>query len=204
VALPARVLVAQPSTLTGSIGIFGGKFVTGGLYEKLGARIEAVSNGKHAEMNSPARPFNADERKKFEEQLQAFYDQFVEKVAESRRSTPERIDQLAQGRVWTGRQAKDNGLVDQLGGLNQAIAIAKERAKIPADSEVEIAVYPQPRSLYEILAEQLAGRQQAMIGRWLADNLSETELEALRALRSPFALFRRGEALALMPAIFVR
>src|SRR5207302_9847659 len=88
IAMPAQVIVAQPSTLTGSIGIFGGKFVTGGLYEKLGAHIEATSIGRNAEINSPARPYNPGELKKLQEQLQAFYDQFVEKVADSRRSTP--------------------------------------------------------------------------------------------------------------------
>ena len=82
IAMPAQAIVAQPSTLTGSIGIFGGKFVTGGVYEKLGAHIESTSIGRHAEINSPARPYNADETKKLQEQLQAFYDQFVEKVAD--------------------------------------------------------------------------------------------------------------------------
>ena len=119
IALPAQVIVAQPSTLTGSIGIFGGKIVTGGVYDKLGARIESTSIGKHAEIESPVRPYNPDEVKKLDEQLQAFYDQFVEKVATSRRSTPEKIDAMAQGRVWTGRQAKDRGLVDALGGLDR-------------------------------------------------------------------------------------
>jgi protease-4 len=142
IAMPAQVIVAQPSTLTGSIGIFGGKFVTGGVYEKLGARIESTSIGKHAEINGPARPYNAEELAKLQEQLQSFYDQFVEKVAESRHSTPEKIDALAQGRVWTGRQAKQNGLVDELGGLDRAVAVAKQRAKIAADSDVELVVYP--------------------------------------------------------------
>ena len=81
--------MAQPSTLTGSIGIFGGKFVTGGVYEKLGAKIESTSIGKHAEINGPARPYNPEELAKLQEQLQSFYDQFVEKVAESRHSTPD-------------------------------------------------------------------------------------------------------------------
>src|SRR2546421_12687300 len=93
IAMPAHVIVAQPSTLTGSIGIFGGKIVTGGVYEKLGAHIQSTSIGKHAEMESPARPFNAEELKKVEEQLQAFYDQFVEKVAAARRRTPRKSEQ---------------------------------------------------------------------------------------------------------------
>src|SRR5262249_49780323 len=91
IALPAPVIVAQPTTLTGSIGIFGGKIVTGGVYEKLGARIQSTSIGRHAEIESPARPYSADELRKLDEWLQTFYDQFVEKVAESRHSTPEKI-----------------------------------------------------------------------------------------------------------------
>jgi protease-4 len=205
IAMPAQVIVAQPSTLTGSIGIFGGKFVTGGAYEKLGAHIESTSIGRHAEMESPARPYNADELKKVQEQLQSFYDEFVEKVAQSRRSTPERIDQIAQGRVWTGRQAKEIGLVDELGGLARAIAVAKERAKIAADSDVEIVVYPPRKSFYEIISEEFSGaREQAAVNAWLSANLSTTELDILRTIRGPATMFRRGEPLALMPFTFVR
>ncbi len=208
IAMPAQVIVAQPSTLTGSIGIFGGKFVTGGVYEKLGAHIESTSVGKHAEINSPARPYNPEELKKLQEQLQSFYDQFVEKVAESRHSTPEKIDALAQGRVWTGRQAKQNGLVDELGGLDRAIAVAKQRAKIAADSDVEIVVYPPRKSFYELLSEQFNGSSESMqslaVGEWLNANLSKGEIEALRVMRGPFAMFRRGEPLALMPVTFLR
>jgi protease IV len=205
IAMPGQVIVAQPSTLTGSIGIFGGKFVTGGLYEKLGAHIESTSIGKRAEINGPARPYNPDEVKKLQEQLQAFYDQFVEKVADARHSTPEKIDAIAQGRVWTGRQAKQNGLVDELGGLDRAIAIAKQRAKIAADSDVEIVAYPPRKSFYELLSEQISGSSDSMaVAAWLSANLSEGEIDALRIMRGPLALFRRGEPLALMPFTFVR
>jgi protease IV len=205
IALPAQVIVAQPSTLTGSIGIVGGKFVTGGVYEKLGAHIESTSIGKRAEMNSPARKYNPDELSKVEEQLQAFYDQFVEKVADSRHSTPEKIDAIAQGRVWTGRQAKQNGLVDQLGGLTSAIAIAKQRAKIAAGSDVEIVVYPPRKSFYEIVSDQFSGGGESVaVSAWLAANLSKGEIEALRAMRDPFAIFKRGEPLALMPFTYLR
>src|SRR6266853_446513 len=205
IALPAEVIVAQPSTLTGSIGIFGGKIVTGGVYEKLGANIGSTSIGRHAEIDSPARPFNAEELRKVQEQLQAFYDQFVEKVAASRHTSPEKIDQVAQGRVWTGRQAKQNGLVDVLGGLDAAIAIAKQRAKLAADSEVELVVYPPRKSFYELVADQFNGSgDQLAISTWLAANLSKGELQALRVMRGPMAMFRRGEPLALMPMSFLR
>jgi protease-4 len=205
IAIPAQVIVAEPSTLTGSIGIFGGKIVTGGVYEKLGAHIESTSVGRHAEINSPVRPFNQEELKKLQEQLQAFYDQFVEKVADSRHSTPEQIDMLAQGRVWTGRQAKQNHLVDELGGLDRAIAIAKQRAKLPADGEVEIVVYPPKRSFYEVLTDSLTGsNDSAAVSAWLTASLSSDERDALRTIRGPLSLFRRGEVLAMLPWTYVR
>ena len=205
IATPAEVIVAQPSTLTGSIGIFGGKIVTGGLYENLGARVESTSIGKHAEIGSPVRRYNPDEVAKLNVQLQAFYDQFVEKVATSRRSTPEKIDALAQGRVWTGQQAKERGLVDALGGLERAIELTKQRANIPAESEVELTIYPPRKNLFEILSEQLSGTNQSLQARrWLSATMSEGELEVLRTMRGPLTLFRRGEPLALMPFRFLR
>jgi protease IV len=205
IAMPAQVIVAQPSTLTGSIGIFGGKVVTGGVYEKLGAHIESTSIGRHAEINSPVRPYNAEELKKLQEQLQAFYDQFVEKAADSRHTQPEKIDAIAQGRVWTGRQAKQNGLVDELGGLDRALIVAKQRAKIPVESEVELVVYPPRKSFYELVSDQLSGAgEQMAVSAWMSANLTKGELEALRTLRGPLAMFHRGEPLALMPFVFLR
>jgi protease-4 len=204
IALPAQVIVSQPSTLTGSIGIFGGKIVTGGVYEKLGAHIDSTSIGRNAEINSPARRYNPEELGKLQEQLQAFYDQFVEKVADSRHSTPEKIDAIAQGRVWTGRQAKENGLVDQLGGLDQAIAIAKQRAKLPADRDVELVVYPPRKSFYELVTEQFSGGDSNAVTAWMSANLSPGELDALRTIRGPFAIFKRGEPLALLPWTYIR
>ncbi len=206
IAMPAQVIVAQPATLTGSIGIFGGKIVTGGIYEKFGAHIESTSIGKNAEIDSPVRPFNPSELKKVQDELQAFYDQFVEKVAQSRHTTPEKVDAIAQGRVWTGRQAKDNGLVDALGGLDTAIAIAKQRAKLAVDADVELVVYPPRKSFYELLSEQFGGgaSDKLAMSSWLAANLSKGEIEGLRMMRGPLAMFRRGEPLALMPMSFLR
>src|SRR6266540_2439013 len=196
IAMPAQVIVAQPSTLTGSIGIFGGKFVTGGVYEKLGARIESTSIGRHAEINSPARRYNPEELKKLQEQLQAFYDQFVEKVADSRHTQPEKIDAIAQGRVWTGRQAKEIGLVDELGGLERAVALAKQRAKIAQDAEVELVIYPPKKTFYDIVRDPFGSADRAST---LATLLGFTNPKAIQALAAPLQVFRRGEPLALMP-----
>jgi protease-4 len=202
IAIAAPDIVAEPGTLTGSIGIYGGKIVTGGTYDKLGMNVESVSNGAHAEMNSPVRPYSDADRAKVEEQLKAFYDQFVEKVAAARHMTPEAVDAIGQGRVWTGRQAKGLGLVDALGGLDRAVALAKERAKIPAGEQVEIVVYPPKRSLYDLLTSSLLGTGDARVE--LAALLGVGDRRAAAALTAPLRLFRRGEPLALMPMAYMR
>jgi protease-4 len=201
IAIPADAIVAQPGTLTGSIGIFGGKIVIGGTLGKVGIGTETVTSGANADMYSPFTPFTAPQRAKVEEFMQDFYKGFVGKVAESRKTTPEAIHAVAQGRVWTGRQALAHGLVDRLGGLDAAVALAKERAKIPADEDVQLVVYPERRSVFDVLSEQFGGTGSA--GLW--SMLSGTsERRAVAALSAPTRLFRRGEPLALMPFTFVR
>ena len=202
IAMAAPHIVAEPGTLTGSIGIFGGKVALGGTYNKLGANVESVTSGRHADIYSPVRPFNEEERVKLGEQLQAFYDQFVEKVAASRKMAPERVDAVAQGRVWTGRQARQVGLVDELGGLRRAVAVAKQRAKIAADAEVELVTYPPRRSFYDLLTSPFsasahaAGR--ASLPAW-AGWLGIRDARAFGIVAAPATLFRAGEPLALMP-----
>ena len=204
IGMPAQVIVAQPATLTGSIGIFTGKIVTGGTFQKLGANVEGLSVGRRAQMNSSARRYTPDERAKVEEQMQAFYDQFVEKAASARHTTPEKIDAVAQGRVWTGQQARQHGLVDVLGGLDTAVMIAKQRAMIPADEEVELVIYPPRRTFYEMLADQFVGATAGLGVNPLGLVLGRSEQRAIAAITAPLRLFRRGEPLALMLYAFVR
>jgi protease-4 len=208
IAAAGDIIVAQPGTLTGSIGVYTGKFVTGGSLAKLGANIEAVSQGTHAEMYSPDRPFTNEERAKVQESMQVTYDEFVERVAESRHTTAEKIDQVAQGRVWTGQQARHIGLVDELGGLNVAIRAAKLRAHIPLDEEVQLVVYPRSRSFYEVLSEQFGSPMGELRAQGTAETLmsllGSRERQSLAALLAPSRLFRSGERLAHMPYVFVR
>jgi protease-4 len=208
VAIAAPQIVAQPATLTGSIGIFGGKVITGGTYAKLGANIEALSIGKNAEMESPARPFSDSERKKLREELHEFYAQFLAKVAASRKMPIARVEELARGRVWTGQQAKANGLVDALGGLDQAIALAKKRAGIGAGTEVELVNYPPRKTLFELIAQRLSGsnsqRSMPLDLDLVAAMVGAGDRQALGLLTAPMRLFRRGEPLALMPVGFLR
>ncbi len=210
IAMPGHAIIAQPGTLTGSIGIFSGKFVTGGTFKKLGANIEGVSSGKFADMQSPVRPYSAEERAKVEEQMQAFYDGFIEKAATARKTTPEKIDAIAQGRVWTGRQALANGLVDKLGGLDTAVALAKERAKISPTQDVDLVVYPPKKSFLEVLSESMGRTQQdaallrSVDAQAVLHMLRPSERRALIDLMAPFRLVQRGEPLALMPYVFTR
>ena len=174
VAIAAPSIVAQPATLTGSIGIYGGKFITGGTYDKLGANIESVIIGRNAGLESPDRPFTDSERAEAARaDARRSTDGFVQKVATSRKMPVEQVDQLAQGRVWTGAQARQHGLVDALGGLDRAIALAKERAGISPETEVEVVNYPPRKSLAELLVEQLSGSERSSDGsrcsRWCLD-----------------------------------
>ncbi|MGH9221338.1 MAG: S49 family peptidase, partial [Vicinamibacterales bacterium] len=208
IALGGDAIVAQPGTLTGSIGVYTGKFVTTGSLEKLGANIESTSDGKYAEIYSPDRRFTAEERSKVQESMQLVYDQFIERTAAARHMPPEKVDEVAQGRVWTGDQAKQIGLVDEIGGLYKAIDLAKQRARIAADEEVQFVVYPKRRSFYEVLAEELpspVGRlRTAHAADALLQILGPRERKALAAVLAPSRLFRTGQVLAHMPYVFVR
>lgn len=208
IALAGDAIVAQPGTLTGSIGVYTGKFVTAGSFEKLGANLESVSRGQQAEMYSPDRRFTPEERQKITESMQSVYDQFVERTAAARQMSPEKVDEVAQGRVWTGEQARQLGLVDELGGLYTAIGLAKQRARIPADEEVELVVFPPRRSVYEVLADELQSPLGRLQERSAADAmlqlLGPRERKALSALLAPSRLFRSGQVLAHMPYVFVR
>ena len=199
ISMPAQVIVAQPATLTGSIGVYMGKIALGGTLNKVGVTTATVATGANADIYSPFETFSPTQRARLQDHIQGFYENFVEKAAESRKMTPERIDAVAQGRVWTGRQAREHGLVDALGGLDVAVRIAKERARIPADEDVELVAYPRRRSLYEAISDQFGGG----VNVWsvLAGG---AEQRAVSALTAPVRLFRRGEPLALMPYAFLR
>ena len=197
IAMGADAIVAQPATLTGSIGVVGGKISTGGAYEKLGVAIEPVSRGRFAEIYSPATRFSDAERAKMQTHVDALYETFLEKVAEGRQTTRDAVHAVAQGRVWTGRQALEHGLVDELGGLSRAIDLAKERAGIDPDDEVRLVVYPRPKSFFEMIDEGFP-----MAGVLGALGVLPAEAEIVGRATAPARLFRPGEPLAIMPGAF--
>jgi protease-4 len=128
IACPADVIVAQPTTLTGSIGVVGGKAVVSGLMDKVGLSTGAVSRGARARMYSARVGFTDDDRELMSKFLDRIYDDFVGKVAAGRSMTRDQVHEIAKGRVWTGADGARNGLVDSLGGMKEALAIARERA----------------------------------------------------------------------------
>ena len=154
ISASAAKIIAQPSTITGSIGVVAGKPVMRGFYDWLGISNEYVLRGKNAGMFRETEKFSDDERAKFEEWIKTtYYQDFVPKVAKGRNKDAQYIDSIAQGRVWTGGQAKGNGLVDDFGGLDKAIEVAKQLAKIPADKGVERVILPYPTTfLQELLS----------------------------------------------------
>ncbi len=153
VAMGADAIVAEPGTITGSIGVFGGKFSLRGLYDKLGLSKEIVSRGRNAALFTDYRPWSDEERAHVRGLMTAFYREFVSKVAERRGRSFEEIHAVAQGRVWSGSEAVERGLADRLGGLGEAVALAKERAHVAADQEVALQVLPEPRGFWEMLSE---------------------------------------------------
>ena len=144
IACPADVIVALPATLTGSIGVFGGKFVVNDLLERMGLTTGTVEQGARSLMYSARRGFREDERARLAATIDAVYDDFVTKVAEGRRRTVPEIEAVARGRVWTGRDAIRVGLADELGGLRHAVRIARTRADLPDDAPVLHAVHVPP------------------------------------------------------------
>jgi protease-4 len=139
IAAPADVIVAQPGTITGSIGVFMGKPVLRELFGRAGIATDTVADGAGAgiaTMFSSSRPFSEAEWARINEWLDAVYADFTQKVADGRRLSAERVHELARGRVWTGADAIANGLADEAGGLREAIAIARKRAGLPADAPV--------------------------------------------------------------------
>jgi protease-4 len=143
IAAPADVIVVQPGTITGSIGVFMGKPVLRELLGRAGVTTDSITDGTgaaSATMFSSSRPFSDDEWARINAWLDAVYADFTDKVASGRRMSAERVHELARGRVWTGADAIANGLADEAGGLREAIAIARKRAGLPADAPVRI--YP--------------------------------------------------------------
>jgi protease-4 len=155
VAMHADRIVAQPATITGSIGVFTGKLLTSGLTDKLGVSFDEAHAGQHAGIWSASRDFSPTEWARVQAILDRIYDDFTTRVAEGRKLPRERVLELAKGRIWTGEDAKAHGLVDELGGFPTALRLAKQAAGIPEKDKVKLKLFPARRTaLATLLGEE--------------------------------------------------
>jgi protease IV len=151
IAMTGDPVLAYANTLTGSIGVFYGKVNLKGLYDKIGVKKELLTRGRFADIDSENGPLTDEERAKLKMEIEEFYQGFVQRVSDGRKRPYDQIEPLAQGRVWLGSQAKQNGLVDEIGGLDRAVELVKQRAKIGASEKVTLVSYPPRRSLFDLL-----------------------------------------------------
>jgi protease-4 len=193
-AMSGDTIIAYPGTETGSIGVVFGKPNLHGLYDKVGVTKDQISRGRFALLDSDYQSLDAAGRAKLREGIDADYHDFVAKVAAARRKTPAEIEPIAQGRVWMGDQAKANGLVDELGGLDRAVQLARQKAKIPLSAKVNIVLYPGKRSIFDLLFKSSADSEADAM-------LSRAGLEPLRAAwhDDRLRLWMRGGMLRMMP-----
>src|SRR5947209_5057119 len=204
ISMGANKIVAEPLTFTGSVGVFAYKPVIKGFYDWIGVTSQYLTRGTNAGMFRETDKFTDDERKKFQSQLDNFYwNDFLPKVAEGRHFPDVKaVDQIAQGRVWTGAQGRENGLVDEFGGLDRAVEVAKELAQIPADKQVRRVIYPAPRTFIQQIfsgEDEDSASVRAERQRMALINSLPKEMRPVFRQAAMFDRFQQGQMLAIMP-----
>jgi protease-4 len=195
ISMGAKKVYANPGTLTGSIGVLGGKLALGGLYEKVGLTTDVISRGKNAGILSSTNPFTLSERKAMETLMAEVYDQFLDKVLENRAAagkkfTRKQLIDLAEGRIWTGKQAMDRGLIDALGTFEDAVADAKAMGGLARDADVDFLILPKPHSFLDSLMEgdsplgMLSSKELSALSRLPEVAAHAQHLDAMLQMRS--------------------
>jgi len=201
VAAAADKIVAEPATLTGSIGVLAGKLVVSDLFQKLGMSTDSAQIGANAAMYSSTSDFSARAHSRLEAFLDETYRGFKDHVATGRHMTQEEVEEVAKGRVWSGEDAKTRRLVDELGGSAVALRLAKEAAKLAPDAAVKLTVFPREKEPFEIILDRLVGKERD------GDDGSASSGSIERSLRAAQPLLQRLETLLdnsgvlTMPAI---
>ena len=173
ISMAARHIISQPSTITGSIGVIFGKFDLEGLYEWLGITIDQVKTSPNADIFSSLTSLTDDQRQMVESWMETIYDTFVQKAADGRNQTYQELEPKARGRIYTGVQAREIGLVDELGGLPEAMDQMKQVLGLEEDEDIELVLYPRPKSLFEALAggDFFGIRQPDSLTQWLQEQV---------------------------------
>ncbi len=186
-AMTGDQIIAYPNTLTGSIGVFFGKVNLKGLLDKLGVAQTVLTRGKFSDIDDPGRPLTDEERGKLRREIEVFYRDFVERVASARKRPYDQVEPLAQGRAWVGTAAKQNNLVDELGGLDRAVELVKQKANIPTSEKIALVTYPPHRTLWDLVFNR-------------SDESATIESMLVRSAPNfPIRSLIRGGILSLMP-----
>jgi protease-4 len=189
-AMTGDTIVAYPETETGSIGVVFGKPNLHGLYGKLGISKDGVQRGRHADIDSDYTPLSPEERQVLRDGIDESYRDFLDKVATARRRKVAEIEPVAQGRVWLGSEARDRHLVDELGGLDTAIALLKNKAAIPAGENVSVLLYPPRLSFWDLILRQRT-----------AESMLDAKVRQVVG-SVPFHAWMKGGLLRMMPVWF--
>jgi protease-4 len=199
IAAPADKIVAEPATLTGSIGVIAGKLVIAELLHKLGVTDDSAQTGANAAMFSVFEDFSPAGRERLDTFLDMIYRGFKAHVATGRHLTDEQVEAAAKGRVWTGADAKEKGLVDELGGYGAALRLAREAAKLPPDKPVKLVVFPRKKGTLDLVYDRLfdierdsddggAAAAQGLLGENLAAGLNKALSGVATLIGDPSAL----------------
>jgi protease IV len=189
-SLTGDPIISYPDTITGSIGVLYLRPNLHGLFDKLGVSDDMVTRGKLADMDSPYVPLSDAAHQKLHDSIAATYRSFVSKVATARKKSYDQIDPLAQGRVWMGAQAQQNGLLDTLGGLDQAVALVRKRANLSPTGDTNLVMYPPRRTLLDVLASSSA--------ETMASQAAETRIRQL-VPGLPSQILLKGGLLRMLP-----
>jgi protease IV len=201
VAAPADKIVAEPATLTGSIGVLAGKFVLSDLLQKLGMSTDSAQIGANAAMYSSTSEFSARAHSRLEAFLDDTYKGFKDRVVSGRHMTQEEVEEVAKGRVWSGEDAKARGLVDELGGTAAALRLAKEAAKLAPDAAVKLTAFPREKEALEIVLDRLFGKERDGDERGAASGAIERSLKAAQPLLQRLQMVLDNSAVLTMPMI---
>ena len=201
VAAPADKIVAEPATLTGSIGVLAGKLVVSDLFQKLGLSTDSAQIGTNAAMFSSTSDFSARAHSRLEAFLDDTYKGFKDHVASGRHMTEEAVEAVAKGRVWSGEDAKARGLVDELGGTAAALQLAKEAAQLAPDAAVKLTVFPPEKEAFEIIVDRLLGKQRDDEDSSASSGSIERSLKAVQPLLQRLQTLLDNSGVLTMPAI---
>jgi protease-4 len=201
VAAAADKIVAEPATLTGSIGVLAGKLVVADLLKKMGVSTDSVQIGANAAMFSPTSDFSAFARARLEAFLDETYKGFKDHVATGRHMTQEEVEAVAKGRIWTGEDAKAHGLVDELGGYETALRLAKQAANLPPAAPFTLTVFPREESLPELIYNRLSGKDHEHEDGTVISGSIERSLRAMQPLLQRLAAVLDDPGVLTMPPL---